>query len=73
MPRHVVIKMTKIDKKRILKQQGKYKGTPTSLSTETWQVKWEWYNILKVMKRKEKEKKKPATKNTLSSKATIQV
>lgn len=71
MPRHVVIKMMKIDKKNI-KTAGKYKGTPTSLSTETWQVKWEWYNILKVMKKK-KKRKKPATKNALSSKAAIQV
>ena len=61
-PRHIVIKLTKIkDKDKILKatrgkQQITYKGTPirlsTDFSTETVQVRREWHDTFKVMKRK---------------------
>ena len=78
-PRHILIKLTNIKvKEQILKaarekQQITYKGTPIRLSAdfsaETLQARREWHDILKVMK----EKKKPATKNTLPSKAFFQI
>ena len=62
MPRHIVIKLTKIkDKEKLLKatrekQQLTYKGTPVRLtadsSAETLQARREWHNIFKVMKGK---------------------
>nr|KAF6500858.1 hypothetical protein HJG59_007893 [Molossus molossus] len=61
-PRHIVIKMPKInDKERILKaarekQQVTYKGNPIRLSadfsTETLQARREWHEVIKVMKNK---------------------
>ena len=60
MPRHKVIKLTKIkDKEKLLKatrekQQITDKGTPMRLtadfSAETLQARREWHDILKVMK-----------------------
>ena len=60
MPRHIVIKLTKIkDKEKLLKatrekRQITYKGTPIRLtadfSAETLQVRREWHDIFKVMK-----------------------
>ena len=60
--RHIVIKLMKIkDKDKILKaarekQQITYKGTPimssTYFSTETVEVRREWHDTFKVMKRK---------------------
>ena len=77
-PRHIIIKLTKIkDKEKILKaarekKQITYKGTLIRLSadfsTETLQARREWHDILNVMKGK-----KPPTKNTLPSKALIQI
>ena len=62
MPRHIVIKLTKIkDKEKLLKAirekwQITYKGTPIRLtadfSAETLQARREWNAILKVMKGK---------------------
>ena len=62
MPRHILIKLTKIkDKEKLLKakrekQQIIYKGTPIRLtadfSAETLQARREWHDILKVMKGK---------------------
>ena len=62
IPRHKIIKLTKIkDKEKLLKAtRGKwqiiYKGTPISLtadfSAETLQVRREWHDIFKVMKGK---------------------
>ena len=58
MPRHIVIKLTKIkDKEKILKamrekQNITYKGTPICLSAETLQARREWHDILKVSKGK---------------------
>ena len=62
MPRHILIKLTKIKhKEQILraareKQQIIYKKSPikltADLSTETLQARREWQDILKVMKRK---------------------
>ena len=62
MPRHILIKLTKIkDKEKILKaarekQQITYKGIPIRLSAdfsaETLQVRREWHNIFKMMKGK---------------------
>ena len=62
MPRHILIKLTKIkDKGKILKatrenQQITYKGTPIRLSVdfsaETLQARRKWYDIFKVIKRK---------------------
>ena len=62
MPRHIVIKRTKInDKEKLLKatrekQQITYKGTPIRLiadfSAETLQARRKWQNIFKVMKMK---------------------
>ena len=57
MPRHIVIKLTKIrDKEKLLKatrekQQITYKGTPIRLadfSAETLQARREWHDIFKV-------------------------
>ena len=60
MPRHIVIKLTKIkEKEKKLKamrkkQQIIYKGTPIRLSAdfsaETLQTRREWHDIFKVMK-----------------------
>ena len=54
------------------KQQIIYKGIPLRLSAgfsaETQQAIREWHNVFKVMKGK-----KPTTKNTLPSKALIQI
>ena len=62
MPRHIVIKLTKIKEKEKLlkatreKRQITYKGTPIKLtadfSAETLQARREWQNIFKVMKGK---------------------
>ena len=62
MPRHILIKLTKIKcKERILKvarekQQVTYKGIPicitANLSTETLQARREWQDIFKVLKEK---------------------
>ena len=62
MPRHIVIKLTKIkDKEKLLKatrekQQITYKGTPISVtadfSADTLQARREWHDIFKVMKGK---------------------
>uniref|UniRef100_A0A8D1N3G5 L1 transposable element RRM domain-containing protein n=1 Tax=Sus scrofa TaxID=9823 RepID=A0A8D1N3G5_PIG len=61
-PRHIIIKMAKVnDKERILKaarekQNVTYKGTPiwlsTDFSTETLQARREWQEIFKVLKGK---------------------
>ena len=62
MPRHIVIKLTKVkDKEKLLKaarekRKTTYKGTPIRLtadfSAETLQARREWHDILKVMKGK---------------------
>ena len=62
MPRHILIKLSKIKyKEKILKaarekQQITHKGIPirltADLSTETLQARWEWQEIFKVMKEK---------------------
>ena len=62
MPRHIVIKWTKIkDKEKLLKAtrekwQITYKGTPIRLtaafSAETLQARREWHDIFKVMRGK---------------------
>ena len=62
MPRHIVIKLTKIKEKEKLlkaareKRQITYKGTPirfiADFSAENLQARREWYDIFKVMKRK---------------------
>ena len=62
MPRHTLIKLTKVKhKERILKaarekQQVTYKGNPigftADLSAETLQVRREWQDIFKVLKGK---------------------
>ena len=62
MPRHILIKLSKVKyKEKILKaakekQQVKYKGIPiritADLSAETLQARREWQDILKVMKEK---------------------
>ena len=77
MPRHILIKLTKIEhKKRILKaarekQQVTYKGNliglTTDLSAKTLQAKREWQDIFKVLKGG-----KSTTKITVSSKDLIQ-
>ena len=61
-PRHILIKLTKTKhKERILKavrekQQVTYKGNPicltADLSAETLNVKREWQDIFKILKRK---------------------
>ena len=77
MPRHILIKLSKIKyKEKILKaarkkQQITYKGIPIRLtpdfSAETLQDRREWQDILKVMKGK-----KNTTKITLPRKDLIQ-
>ena len=62
MPRHILIKLSKIkNKEKILKaarekQQITYKGIPTrltaDLTAETLQARMEWQDIFKVMKGK---------------------
>ena len=62
MPRHIIMKMAKVnDKQRILKAGSEkqiinYKGTPISLSadfsTKTLQARREWQDIFKVLKGK---------------------
>ena len=58
MPRHIVIKFTKIkDKEKILKatrekEQITYSRTPIRLSAETLLARTEWHNIFKVIERK---------------------
>ena len=62
MPRHIVIKLTRIkDREKLLKatrekRQVTYKGTPIRLtadcSAETLQARREWHDIFKVMKAK---------------------
>ena len=62
MPRHILIKLSKIKyEEKILratreKQQITYKGSPirltADLSAETLQARTEWQDIFKVMKRK---------------------
>ena len=64
MPRHILIKLTKIKhKERILKaarekQQVTYKGNPIcltgDLSAETLQARREWQDIFKVLKGEKK-------------------
>ena len=76
MLRHIAIKLTKNKNKvKILKatrekQQVTYKSIPIKLSAdfsaETLQDRKEWHDIFKVME-------EPTTKNTLSSKALIQI
>ena len=72
-PRHTVIKMAKIkDKDRKLKAAREKKQRsciilPADFSTGTLQARGEYHNIFKVMK-----EKRPPTKNTQPSKATIQ-
>ena len=78
MPRHMLIKLSKIKyKEKILKaarekRQITYKGIPTRLiadfSAETLQARREWQGIFKVMKRK-----KPTNKITLPSNDLIQI
>ena len=62
IPRHILIKLTKIkDKEKLLratreKQQITYKGIPIRLSADfsagTLQARREWHNIIQVMKEK---------------------
>ena len=62
-PRHIIIKMSRLkDKERILKatrekQVVTYKGAPVGLSSDysskTFQARWEWCEIFKVMKSKD--------------------
>ena len=75
---HILIELTKIkDKEKIFKaarkkQQITCKGTQIRIaaefSAETLQARREWHDMLKVMK-----EKKHTTKNTLPSKALIQI
>ena len=60
-PRHIIIKMSKVDEERILKatrekQSVHYKGIPirlsADLSTETLQARREWGDIFKALKGK---------------------
>ena len=76
MPRHILIKLSKIKYKEKLKaakekQQITSKGIPiritADLSAETLQATREWQDIFKVMKGK------TATKITLPSKDLIQI
>ena len=76
MPRHILIKLTKIkDKEKILKatrekQQITYKGIPKRLSAdfsaETLQARREWHDIFKVIKGKNLQPRIP-------SKALVQI
>ena len=69
MPRHIVIKLTKIkDKEKLLKaarekRQITYKGTPIRLtadfSAEILQARREWQDILKVVKGKNLQPRLP--------------
>ena len=78
MPRHILIKLSKIKyKEQILKagrekQQVTHKGIPirltADLSAETLQARREWQDIFKVMKGE-----KPTTKITPPSKDLIQI
>ena len=78
MPRHILIKLSKIKyKEKILKaerekQQITYKGIPMSLtadlSAETLQARREWQDIFNVMKGK-----KTTSKITLPSKDLIRI
>ena len=78
MPRHILIKLSKIKhKEKILKaarekQQITHKGLPirltADLSAETLQARREWQDIFKVMKGE-----KPTTKITLPGKNLIQI
>ena len=61
MPRHILIKLSKIKYKKILKaakekQQRTYKGIPirltADLSAETLQARREWQDIFKVLQEK---------------------
>ena len=75
MPRHILIKLSKIKyKEKILKaarekQQITHKGIPirltADLSAETLQARREWHDIFKVMR------EKPTTKITLPGKDLI--
>ena len=77
MPRHMVIKLTKIkDKETILKttrekQQIMYKGSPIKLSADfSAKILWarrEWQEIFS------DEREEPTIKNTLPSKVIIQI
>ena len=77
MPRHILIKLTKMQQKeRILKaarekQQVTYKGNcirlTVDLSAETLQARKEWQDIFKVLKGK-----KSTTKITVPKKDLIQ-
>ena len=79
MPRHILIKLTKMQQKeRILKaarekQQVTYKGNPicltADLSAETLQVRRKWQYIFKVLKGK---REKPTTKIIVPGKDLIQ-
>ena len=81
MPRHILIKLTKINpKEQIFKsgreeQQITYEGIPirlpADLSIETLQTRTEWQYALKVIKGK--KKKKTTFKIILSSKDLIQI
>ena len=76
-PRHIIIKMLKVeDKERILKavrekQSVTYKRVPirqsADFSKETLQARRDWQEVFKVIK-----KQGPTTKITLSSKAIAQ-
>ena len=76
-PRHILIKLKKFkDKEKMLKatrekQQITYKGIPIRLSADVsaqnLQARREWHDILKWLK------EEPTTKNTLPSKALIQI
>ena len=75
-PRHIVIKLTKIKDENLLKaarekRQITYKGTPIRLtadfSAETLKARREWHDIFS------DEREEPTTKNTLPSKALIQI
>ena len=76
MPRHIVIKLTKIkDKENLLKatrekQQIIYKETPIRLtadfSAETLQARREWHDILKVMKGKNRSEERRVGKECRS-------
>ena len=77
MPRHILIKLSKIKYKEKLKaakekQQITSKGIPMRLtadiSAESLQDRREWQDIFKLMKRE-----KPTSKITLSSKDLIQI
>ena len=76
-PKHILIKLSKIEYKKILKavrekQQITHKGIPIKLtadhSAETLKARREWQDIFKVIKGK-----KPTTKITLPSKDLIQI